>query len=189
MSQSAQVASVEAIENFRARLVIYLSQMRPLVDEISREAAQVRFWLQSDRQPHWQQQLRLRHRKLEEARQELFSARLSKLQEASTLHYMAVTRAKEAVLEAENKLAHIRQWNLEIEDRAAPLTRQIEQLQGFLAADMAQAVIWLNQILATLDAYREVKKDRENLAQGSAQEAAQEVAQGLPDPAGQEEKP
>lgn len=165
MSQSAQVTSVESVERFRSRLVIYLSQMRPLIDEISREAAQVKFWLQSDRQPHWQHQLRARHRKLEEARQELFSARLSKLQEVSSIHLMAVARAQEAVVEAESKLAHIRQWNLEIEDRSAPLTRQVDQLQGFLATDMARAVIWLNQILAALDAYREVAKVRETTLQ------------------------
>ena len=61
-----------------------------------------------------------------------------------------------AVAEAENKLAVIKKWNFEIEDRTAPFTRQIDQLQGFLAQDMSRAVAFLDQVLAALAAYREV---------------------------------
>src|SRR5277367_2963431 len=156
MASAAQITSVEAIETFRARLVVYLAQMRPLMDEISHEALQARLWLENDQQRFWQDQFRRRYRKLEEARQELFAAKLSDLQEASALHYMAVQRAQRAVAEAENKLAVIKKWNFEIEDRTAPFTRQIDQLQGFLAQDMSRAVAFLDQVLAALAAYREV---------------------------------
>src|SRR5277367_740305 len=125
MAPAAQITSVEAIENFRARLIVYLGQMRPLLDEISHEALQTRLWIQNDQQRYWKDQMRLRHRKLEEARGELFAARLSSFQEASSLHYMAVQRAQRAVTEAEEKLGVIKKWNLELEDTAAPYTRQI----------------------------------------------------------------
>ena len=158
MAPAAQITSVEAIETFRARLIVYLAQMRPLLEEISHEALQTRLWIQNDQQRYWQDQMRRRYRKLEEARQELFAAKLSSLQEASSLHYMAVQRAQRSVSEAEEKLGIIKKWNLDLEDTAAPFTRQIDQLHGFLVADMGRAVTFLDQVLAALAAYREVAR-------------------------------
>ena len=160
MAPAAQITSVEAIENFRARLIVYLGQMRPLLEEISHEALQTRLWIQNDQQRFWQDQMRRRYRKLEEARGELFAARLSSFQEASSLHYMAVQRAQRAVTEAEEKLGVIKNWSLELEDTAAPFTRQIDMLQGFLTADMGRAVTFLDQVLEALAAYREVARPR-----------------------------
>lgn len=156
MPQQAQITSVEAIESFRASLIVYLSQTRPLLEEISREAVQTRLWLQNDQRRHWELELRRRQRKLEEARQELFAAKLSSLQGTSSLQYMAVQRAQQAVQEAESKLAALKKWNRELEDRAAPLTKQVEQLQGFLFMDMGRAVAYLDQVLNALAAYRGV---------------------------------
>ncbi len=158
MAPAAQITSVEAIENFRARLIVYLGQMRPLLEEITHEAVQARLWIEGDQKRFWQDQFRRRYRKLEEARQELFAARLSSFQEASALHHMAVNRAQRAVAEAEEKLAAVKKWSLEIEDRTAPLTRQIDQLQSFLAIDMGGAVAYLDQVLTALAAYREVTR-------------------------------
>jgi hypothetical protein len=156
MPQQAQISSVEAIESFRASLIVYLSQTRPLLEEISREAMQTRLWLQNDQRRHWEHEMRCRLRKLEEARQELFAAKLSKLQEASSLHHMAVQRAQRAVDEAEGKLAAIKKWTRDLDDRAAPLTKQVEQLHGFLITDMGKAVTYLDQILSAVAAYRDV---------------------------------
>jgi hypothetical protein len=156
MAPAAQITSVEAIETFRARLIVYLGQMRPLLEEISHEALQTKLWIQNDQQRYWQDQMRRRYRKLEEARGELFAAKLSSFQEASSLHYMSLQRAQRAVTEAEEKLAVIKKWNLEIEDSAAPLTKQVDLLHGFLVADMSRAVAFLDQVLAAIAAYRDV---------------------------------
>ena len=158
MASAAQITSIEAIEAFRSRLIVYLGQMRPLLEEISHEAVQARLWIEGDQQRFWQDQFRRRYRKLEEARQELFSARLSNFQEASALHHMAVTRAQRAVTEAEEKLATLKKWSLEIEDRTAPLTRQVDAFQSFLSIDMGGAVAYLDQVLAALAAYRDVAR-------------------------------
>ncbi len=156
MASAAQITSIEAVESFRARLIVYLGQMRPLLEEISHEAVRVRLWIQGEQQHFWQDQFRRRYRKLEEARQELFTARLSSFQEASALQHMAVNRAERAVTEAEEKLATLKKWGLEIEDHTAPLTRQIDALQSFLTTDMGGAVAYLDQVLSALAAYRDV---------------------------------
>ena len=114
-----------------------------------------RNWLEIDRRRKWQDELRRRQRRLDEARNELFSARLSSLQEATALQHLAVQRAERAVREAEDKLAVLKKWDREMQDKAEPLVKQVEQLQGFLAADMGKAVLHLAEVLRALDAYAE----------------------------------
>jgi hypothetical protein len=160
MTGQAQITSVEALESFRARLIIFLTQVRPVVDEAAHELSRTRLWLQNDQRTLWEHELRLRGRKLEEARQELFTAKLSQFQESTALHLMAVQRTQRAAQEAEAKLGTLKRWDRELENRAAPLMKQTEQLQGFLATDMARAVAYLDQALKSLDAYRNVASPR-----------------------------
>jgi hypothetical protein len=155
MAEQAQVTSIEAVEAFRAALIVYLSQMRPVLEEAGRDGMRTQLWLENDRRRFWQTELRKRHRQLEEARLELFNVTLSKLQEASQLHQFAVQKAQRGVEEAEAKLHVIKNWERELEDRTAPLVKMIEQLHGFLTTDMSKAVAHLDQIIYTLTAYRE----------------------------------
>jgi deoxyhypusine synthase len=69
---------------------------------------------------------------------------------------MAVQRTQRAAQDAEAKLGTLKRWDRELENRATPLMKQTEQLQGFLATDMARAVAYLDQVLKALDAYRNV---------------------------------
>ena len=153
MAEKAQITSVEAIESFRAKLIEFLGQARPALEETANEMVRTRLWLQDDQRMFWENQLRLRGRKLEEAKQELFNARLSQFNESTALYHMAVQRAQRAVQEAETKLGVLKKWGHELENRAAPLLKQLEQLQGFLATDMARAIAYLDRTLSTLDAY------------------------------------
>jgi cob(I)alamin adenosyltransferase len=156
MSGQAKVISAEALEAFRATLIVYLSQMQPGLEEAGGEVARTKQWLEVEQRQFWENQLRLRRRKLEEAQTELFSAKLSRFSQSSTLQTMAVQRARLAVEEAERKLAAIKKWARELDTRAGPMLKQVEQLQGYLAAEMGNAVFFLIQIIQTLAAYRDV---------------------------------
>jgi|ERR1035437_5732328 hypothetical protein len=160
MPGQAQITSVEAIESFRAELVVHLAQMRPVLDEVTNEVLHTRSWLQDDRRRFWQQELRMRGRRLEEAKQELFNASISGRDAATSFQQMAVQRAQRAVLEVEAKLAVIKKWERELDDRSAPLVKQMEQLHGFLTVEMARAVAYLDQALTALDAYKNVAPHR-----------------------------
>ena len=156
MAQQAKITSVEAIASFRASLILYLSKAGPVLEEVSAEVMRTRAWLQNDQRRHWENELRVRKRRLEEAQAELLNARISQFQQATTLPHMAMQRAKRAVQDAEEKLAVIKHWERDMENRTDPLTKQMEQLHGFLASDMKKAVAYLAQIVETLDAYAEV---------------------------------
>jgi hypothetical protein len=161
MAEKAQITSIEAIEAFRAKLIVFLGQARPVLEEVGSELTRTQNWLQNDQRRFWETELRRRERRLEEAKQELFNASLSQLQSGTTaLQQMAVQRAQRAVREAEAKLGIVKKWETELENRTAPLKKQTEQLHGFLATDMVRAVAYLDQILRTLDAYRNVSTSR-----------------------------
>jgi hypothetical protein len=156
MAERARVTSVEALETFRASLILFLSKARPTLEEASHEVARLRQWLESDRRPYWDNQWRRRMRQLEEAEQALFSARLSPHQEATAAQSQAVRRAKSAVEEAELKRSRVRQWARDFENRTDPLRRQLGLMQGFLTTDMGRAVAYLGQVIQTLEAYSDI---------------------------------
>ena len=166
MPERAHVTSVEALEAFRANLIIYLTKARPTLEEVSADVQRMRGWLEGEQRTHWDNELRRRHRALEEAQAALFSSKLSRIREASAAEQMAVQRTKRAVDEAEAKLRTVKQWNRVFDNRVDPLVKQMEKLQTVLAHDMVQAVAFLTQAIQTLDAYAEVAPVGE--AQGSA---------------------
>jgi len=156
MAERAQVTSVEAVESFRASLIVYLKSARATLEEACDEILRARSWVQDDRRPHWENEKRVRGRKLEETRAELFSARLSKFHDSTALQLLAVQRAERAIREGEAKLTVIKKWHRELENQTDPLLKQLNQLQGFLTTDMGRAVAYLAQVVRTLEAYASV---------------------------------
>ena len=156
MPQQAHVSSLDAIESFRSSLIVYLSQARPALEEVSAEVVRTRLWLENDQRGYWENQLRRRTKELDEAQQALFSARLSGLRRESPLDQMAVHRAKRAVEEAVDKLRVIKRWRRDFDGRVQPLLKQMEKLQTVFSQDMVHAVAYLTEMLNLLAAYAEV---------------------------------
>jgi len=156
MAERAQVTSFEAVESFRADLIVFLSRARAVLEEASDDVLRTRLWVQNDQRRLWEGETRVRGRKLEEARAELFNAQLSQFQESTALQMMAVQRAERAAREAEAKMAVLKKWNRELENRTDPLVKQVTQLHGFLTIDMGRAVAYLVQVVKALEAYADV---------------------------------
>jgi len=156
MPERARVTSLEAIESFRAKLIIYRDKAGRVLDGVSDEVIRTRLWLQSDRVAHWQNQIRARHRELEQRQQELFTAQLSGLLEASQVQQAAVQKARHALRDAEARLQLVKQWNRQFDQRVEPLGRQVEKLRHTLGTDLGRAVTWLNELLKTLSEYTEL---------------------------------
>jgi hypothetical protein len=153
MAGQAKITSVEAIELFRAALIVFTSQGRPALEEVSSDVMRSRLWLQNDQRLFWENELRQRNKKLAQAQQELFTARLSDFQESTSLHQMTVRRAQQTVHVAEEKLKSLKKWDRELDNRAAPLLKEVEQLHSYLTGEMPKAIAYLAQVVRALDAY------------------------------------
>lgn len=153
----ANVTSIEAIEDFRAKLVIFLSKARPTLEEVTDDVLRTRVWLESDQRMHWENQVRRRKKDLEEAQQALFSASIAKLREVSDAERMAVMKAKRALTAAEEKLAMVKKWRRDFDSVVEPLSKQLDSLRTMLATDLPKAIGALAEIVKTLDAYAKMK--------------------------------
>src|SRR6476660_4291365 len=110
IAQSAKVTSIEALDAFRASLIIYLEKAGRLLDEITDDVSRTRVWLQTDRQLYWKNQIRQRAKELAQAEQEHLTARLSGMPEAIQARRLVVNKAKARVRDAEAGLERVKHW-------------------------------------------------------------------------------
>jgi chromosome segregation ATPase len=153
MAERANISSIDALDAFRAALVVYLSKARPTLDEINSEVVRLRVWLESDRRMYWEKQVRRCALKLEEAKQAVFSAEMSKLRQSTTAERTAVTKAQRDLADAEQKLMNVKKWISDFESRVSPLAKQLERLQSFLSSSLPQAQMHLSESIKSLEAY------------------------------------
>ena len=156
MATNANVTSVEAIAAFRAALLVYVSKAKPVLEDACDEVARMRQWLQMSQRVHWENEVRKRTRILENAQQALFSQNIGNIRDPGMAEKMAVTKAKRALGEADEKLLAVKRWNREFDHLAAPMVKQFESLRTTLANDMPKAALQLGHIVKTLDAYANV---------------------------------
>ncbi|MGZ8939694.1 MAG: hypothetical protein ACXW32_10830 [Limisphaerales bacterium] len=153
MADYAEVTSIDAIADFRTALLIYISKVRPLLDDSADEVFRTREWLRASQRVHWENQVRARTRALTDAQQALFSAELAKLRPPSSAELAAVHQAKRALAEAEDKLRTIKRVSTSFEREALPCLKQVENLRSVVATDLQGAVHYLDRIVTTLERY------------------------------------
>lgn len=177
MSTRANVTSLDALESFRTKLIVYLSKARPTLEEVSDDVIRTRVWLETDRRVHWENQVRRATQKLQDAQQAVFSADLSNLREVSAAERNAVTKAKRALDEAENKLRIVKKWNRDFANHVEPLAKQLEKLQTVLTNNLPQAIAYLANAVKTLDDYRGVAPVSETPSEAGKIESTPEEKQ------------
>lgn len=157
MPEQARVTSLEALQTFRSNLIVYVSQARPLLEEVSAGVLRTHLWLENEQRSRWENQIRKQLKELHQAQQALFSAKLGSLSQGMSAEQLAVHRAKRTLEESETKLKIVKKWDRDYDGRAQPLVKQMEKLHTVLSTDMVQAIAYLTQAINTLSAYAEVK--------------------------------
>lgn len=153
MAHEAKVTSIEALDRFRASLIIFMTKARRTIDETREELRRTRLWLQHEQRTHWENEIRTRRRKLDQANAELFSAKLSKFTDSTSRQKAMVRHAKDALVEAEEKLRNTKKWNQTFESTADPVVKGIEGLHHSLDDDLPRAVAYLSQAQRALESY------------------------------------
>jgi chromosome segregation ATPase len=153
MEGQARVGSIDALEAFRAALIRYAERTRRALDDVTGEVKRTRGWLESEQRLKWENERRRRARALEQAEQELFSARLSAMHDDLSAQRMALRRAARALAEADEKLAAIRRWRQAYESRVEGLARQLDGLQEILSRQLPKGVVALTNSIRLLQDY------------------------------------
>ncbi len=185
MPEQAHVSSVDAIDLFRAALLVYVSKAKPVLEDACDEVSRTRQWLQTSQRIHWENEVRKRTRALENAQQALFSASIANLHDQGMGEKAAVTKAKRALTDAEDKLRRVKRWNMDFDQHVGPLVKQLEQLRTVLANSLPKAAIHLSQVVKTLDAYANVAPSSAGVATAPITANADEAKAPTADPTGE----
>ncbi|MEQ1854439.1 MAG: hypothetical protein ABMA01_22950 [Chthoniobacteraceae bacterium] len=180
MATQARVTSIDALGTFRAALIVFLTKAQQATDNAGDQLRRTRAWLQNDRRVHWEAEIRRRQRTLDQAEQELYSARLSHLTETVTVRQAAVRKARRAVEEAEAKLKNVKRWNQNFDNTADPLIKKLSGLREYLDHEMPDALAFLANAQMALEAYAQDTRPRGGAVAAPAPAAEGEAQQDAP---------
>lgn len=180
MPDKANVTSLEAIENFRAQLVLYVSKARPALEEVSSDVLRLRLWLENDQRMTLETLVRRRRKELDQAQAALSSARMAIIKQETSAEQMAVSRARRALEESETKLKRVKYWDREFSTLVEPLAKQLEKLHTVLANDMGKAAAHLSRMVHTLGRYADIQPTPGQEGAGSAGAASSTPSPSAP---------
>ncbi|SRR5579862_673308 len=155
MADQVNVTSIDALDAFRASLIVFTMKARRCLDDARDDLRRTRLWLEHDQRVHWQREAAKRMKALNQAQQELMTAQLSKLHDAIQVRQAAVLKARRALEEAEAKRARVKAWSRDYESLADPLAKRLEGLRQALDHDMPKAIAYLVGALRALEGYSE----------------------------------
>ena len=162
MADQAKVASIDSLESFRNSLVIFMERVSRSIDEVGDTVRRTRHWVQDEQYNYWISEKRRRERKLEQAEQELYSSRLSTLQDASTEAQMNVRRANRAIEEVDEKIRLIKKWARDYDSTVEPLARRLDTLQDLVTTKYPKAINYLVRTIETLESYAQASVQNNN---------------------------
>ena len=151
MSTRAHLSRSEALDEFRVVLIRYREKAVAIVGESGFEARRMRVWLGERQKKFWAQQVRLRQRKVEQARHALFGPRLSGRHGDEPR--MALKRAQRDLEHAKERLRRVRSWIRRFPSEVEPLVREMENLETLLVQQLGQWTARLERLMETLEGY------------------------------------
>lgn len=158
MATHAKVTSVDALEVFRASLIVFLSKAHSALDQAGDEIRRTRSWIQHDQRTHWENEARRRARTLAQAEQELLSARMIKALDNLAVQQQAVRKARVALEEAQDKVRKIKLWMRDFDGTVEPMAKGLNSLRGYLDHDLPQGIAYLTEVEKIMEGYTAVMK-------------------------------
>ena len=155
MATQAKVTSTEAIQSFRSAMIVFMTKAKRSLDDASDAMRRTRQWVTHDQRVHYEGEHRRRRKALEQAEQEMMSARLAGTsQNAIMQRQMAVAKCQRDIADCENKIRKLKSWSMNFDASADPAIKRVDKLRHTLE-EYKKAVAYLDAIQKALDAYTE----------------------------------
>jgi len=155
MSESAQVASIDALRDFRAKLCEFGVDALESLAAVELELRHTNDWL-AERLKYWQLQLRDRGEDLARAKAALVRHKWGSKDGkgvGTTEVEMEVKKAKRRIDEAEEKIEITRRWQRDLPKAVHEYDGPARQLSGYLESDLKQVLAMLDRMATSLEAY------------------------------------
>ena len=153
---SANIASPEVIQRFRAQFIVFDAESRRELGGIQNAVRSVQNWVQVEQASHWKSELRKRHEVAEATKRAYTMVRNTggKMKKDDIEEERkAMVKAKRRLEEAEEKLETIKKWTLILEREAVWNVKPCVALASRLLSLTPKAIHRLDQMLDNLDIY------------------------------------
>jgi hypothetical protein len=161
MGMSANVLSVQALEDLKAALARFGGEAHEALNAAQLEIRRTLDWL-AERLQYWQNEVRRRQQLLAQAQAALARCRASGMRDPKTGAYReppctaeweAARQAEARLREAEAELRSVQHWKQAVEQAAADYGRQAGRLATQLNCELPKASALLGRKVATLQSY------------------------------------
>jgi hypothetical protein len=154
MAESARVASIEALREFRDALGVFVEEARQAVGQADADVARGVREVGENLSTYWDAELRRRHDSVVKRKVDLEQARWSKPEGHSLVEERkALSRAQALEQEAEAKAASCKSWGRRLEKERMTFRGQMEPLRRYLEGEAPRAMRRLEELAKRLDEY------------------------------------
>ncbi len=157
MSRSAKVTSIDAVRTFSAALRRFQEDAAAALDSTNLATQHALEWIRHDRKDYWARQVRRGYEQLGEAKanlqQCLTFGRVGDHRPSCIEEKRALERAKQRLNLAREKVETVRHWSRTADRAAIEYQGNINQLAGWLDADLPRALATLERIADALESY------------------------------------
>ena len=158
MATHAKVTSIDALEAFRASLIVFLNKAHSALDQAGDDIRRTRSWIQHDQRTHWENEARRRALALAQAEQELLSARMTKALDNLSAQQLAVHKARRALDEAQEKVRKVKLWTRDFDGTVEPMAKGLNSLRGYLDHDLPRGIAYLAEAQKIMESYTEAPR-------------------------------
>ena len=151
----AKVTSIDALEVFRASLIVFLNKAHSALDQAGDEVRRTRSWIVQEQRTHWENEARRHARALAQAEQELLSARMTKALDNLSAQQLAVHKTRRALEEAQEKVRKVKLWTRDFDGAVEPMAKGLNSLRGYLDHDLPRGIAYLAEVQKIMESYTE----------------------------------
>jgi hypothetical protein len=160
MSNQASVRSIDSLKDLRTALALYADDTVAALGAVDGEIRRTLRWLQEDRPAYWHDQIKRRRELVQMAKAEVFKRQLQQRADhkPSIAEQMdALKKAEQSLADAEKRLIAVRKWQHGFKQAALEYHGSAQRLKTMAAGDLPNAVLLLERIIDSLEAYLAVQ--------------------------------
>ena len=154
---SANVNSIQAIDDMKAALAVFVDQANGSLEEVDLEVRRVLDWVLNEQPPYWQQQIRQCEERVTQAKVDLQRCRMFRVTDDHrpdcAEQKAALRKAEMRLEEAHEKLKRVREWGRQLPTLIDEYRAQSQQLGSYLVDDLSRGTAALDRMSQALERY------------------------------------
>lgn len=183
MARTADVKSLDAIEQVRSAMCLFAEEVDQALTGIRAQVQDFVHWLKEEQLGVWKHQIRVREEKVLEAKADLsrcLSATIDPNRTPTCYQEKKIlAAAKRSLAEAEEKLAAVKRWIPIVDQAVSDYFARAETMATAVVVDVPQAVAHLDRLLSALVEYQQVMNpSAEGVHRGAAEVAEKRESVG-----------